>query len=131
MSPEQQATVEAWIDTLRSGKYHQGFHNLKVGASCMCVMGVLAEIKGTPSAPFLDFVVDDGGVEHEITCWMFNFGEKYPEKTFVIPEQIFVEWTGFCRDFQEKLMRMNDTYEKPFSYLADEIEAELGDYVSR
>lgn len=113
MTPDQKDTVTRWIDALRSGRYRQHKNQLKTeweGDKSFCCLGVLCEVKGTPS-------------------WGDEYIIKGRNVLFDLPDEFFIEATSLSCDDKMMLSNMNDgleTDQKSFAEIADWISQRAG-----
>lgn len=112
-------TVELWIIALRSGKYTQGFGQLKSrDESCVCALGVLCNILPTCGSWELD--ICDGGTEQWM--WIPNYaGNLSGVVTQLLRGSVGVRSTKG----EVSIMTANDTLELTFPEIADLLEADL------
>lgn len=104
-----------WVDALRSGKYKQGFTQLRThqindepGVFSYCCLGVVVNEHIVPA------VTDEENVR--------SYDDQLQLCGTLRPYQL--EALGITKEQQDDLIRLNDRH-FPFSYIADYIEQEL------
>jgi hypothetical protein len=94
--------VKKWTDALRSGKYDQGQKMLRSADDEFCCLGVGCDVLG------VDYVGAGG----------------YPPEGFW--ETLGIEVGNGTEEFQEELVRLNDSDKASFPAIADYIEKRIG-----
>lgn len=111
MNPE---VKEKWLEALRSGRYKQGYSNLKNSDDQYCCLGVLCDLHGKETG-------------NEFT------GRYYLRDRYSLPEEV-VSWSGLSGPWaaipepindHNSLADMNDKFKFTFHQIADIIEKQL------
>ncbi len=102
MKPE---IKEHFVAALRSGKYEQGTHRLRV-EDRFCCLGVLCDLHGTEQW------------ENQVADYTYlNESEEPPQEV--------MEWAGLLSEDVATLINLNDVQQKSFREIAEYVERVL------
>jgi hypothetical protein len=119
---------ERWVDALRSGQYEQGHSYLRNKADKLCCLGVLCELAAG------DGIIDSWQLANETWSYGNRDGDNSNHR---LPDAV-MEWAGLRpntspevyvplpdRPGQRELLTILNDHGKPFTWIADVIEASL------
>lgn len=93
----------AWVASLRSGYYRQGYLCLRNDDDAFCCLGVLCNVHARNNPEFAKTQTNP---------------EDYDNHSGM-PSPMVLAWAGLPRGTARKLARMNDEEEKTFTEIAD------------
>lgn len=128
---------QMWVDALRSGKYTQSIHRLKVptkddagnltGTYCHCALGVLVEVYQEHSGTPMNERVDPNG-----SCILFEPANVVDPASATLNRTV-TDWAGLVHsevrlvweEHMYPIQILNDSFGVSFEELADLIDEQL------